>query len=95
MGMEPHPPPPSEYIAPPSVYDEPRSTTGLPVLMELLEPADPPLPTSALSSLDEAIIPPTLSPPDDHGEYEDLLRRMAVALNLLAEDVKEFQDGVP
>lgn len=43
-------------------------------------------------SPDEALIPLLLSPPDDHGQYQDLLCCMAITLNLSAKDVKDAQD---
>lgn len=81
-----------EHIAPPLVYDKPHSTVGSLVPTEPPGPTDPPLPTGASSSPDQAIIAPTLFPPDDLGLYQDLLRHMAMALYLSAEDVKDSQD---
>lgn len=48
--------------------------------------------TGVSLSLDEPLISPSLSPPDDRGQYKDLLCRMATALNFSAEDVKDPQD---
>lgn len=61
-------------------------------------PSEPPepeellVPTRALSSLDEVLIPPVFSPSDDQEQYQDLLGHMVTALNLMVEDVKDPQD---
>lgn len=81
--------PSSEYSAPLLVYDEPESSIALLAPLELLVPTDPPIPIDALSSPDEALIPLSLSPLDDHGQYQDLLWRKA---NLPAEDIKDTHD---
>lgn len=71
--------PSSEYTYSPSVYEEPWDAD---------RPMEPLILTGALSSL----IPPSLSPPNDQGQYQDFLHRMAGFLNLPAEDVQDPQD---
>lgn len=84
-----------EYTAPSLVYDK-LWGTPMPLILLTpstpLEPPDPPITTDACSSLDETLIPPSLSTPDDLGQYQNLLWHMATALNLPAEDVKDPQD---
>lgn len=82
-----HQPSPS-HTAPPSVFKEPPAipTPALPVVS-----SPPPVHTGTSSSPDDAIILPALSPPANHVQYQDLLRRMAMALSLPVEDVQDPQ----
>lgn len=49
------------------------------------------LTTASLSAFD-ALILPSLSPPDSYSQYQDLLYHMAGALNFPVEDIQDPQD---
>lgn len=46
------------------------------------------VPTAAASSPDEALIPLTLSPPDSHHKFQELLQRVVLNLGILLEEVQ-------
>ncbi|CAM2108978.1 unnamed protein product [Caretta caretta] len=60
---------------------------------EDVEPLPPVLPvlTAAASSPDEMLISSSLSPPDDHCRYQDLLQRVTTDLWILLEEVQGMQ----
>lgn len=62
---------------PPSIYDELEEVT---VQLLLLVPL---VLTGASLSPEEALIPPSLPPPDDHSQYHDVLQLVAAVLNIL------------
>lgn len=52
---------------------------------------EPLVSTVASSSPDEALIPASLSPPDDHRQYQELLQQGAMDLGILLEEIQNMQ----
>ncbi|CAM2112488.1 unnamed protein product [Caretta caretta] len=75
-----------------TLQDEPLDAPGPSAPTVPPKLPEPPMPMGASSSPDDILIPVSLSPPDDHAQYQSLLHRKATAFNLPAEDVQDPQD---